>query len=145
MQQKIAFPSLNPGGLSANFSSRFGRCDAFTLVIQENGKVIEVIIKENGAKNAMGGAGVNATQIVANMDATDIIVGRLGPNAYEALSKTSMKIHMIDQTPSGSINIKQALELFNQGKITPANSANVASHSGMGGGGGRGRGQGRMR
>lgn len=147
MQQKIAFPSLTPGGLSAIFSPRFGRCDAFTLVVQENGKIIEVIIEENGAKNAMGGAGVNATQIVANMDATDILVGRLGPNAYGALSKTGIKVHMIDQTPSSNINIKQALEFFNQGKISPASSANVASHSGMsgGGGGGRGRGQGRMR
>ena len=143
MQQKIAFPSFSPGGLSANFSSRFGRCDAFTLVIQEDGKIIEVIIEENSAKNAMGGAGVNAAQVVANLGSTDIIVGRLGPNAHGALSKTGMKLHMIDQTQSSNINIEQALEFFNQGKTSPVNSANVASHFGMGGG--RSRSQGRMR
>lgn len=41
-KRRIAAPSMVPGGLDAHRSGHFGRCDVFTLIDIENGKVVNV-------------------------------------------------------------------------------------------------------
>ena len=152
MTQRIVFPSFEPGGLAAPFDSRFGRCKTFTVVKQDKEKIIEIDVVQNSAYQAMGGAGIQAAQMVGNLEPTDVVVKRLGPNAYNALSRLRANIHQL-QT-NGNINVKQALDAFNAGKTQPLSGANVQSHYGMGRGGrgsghgggmGRGRGSGQGR
>ena len=124
MQKKIiCFPSSLPGGLQATFMDKFGRCDAFTCIIQEKGKIVDVNVEQNDAKNAMGGAGTKAVEIVSLMNSTDVVVGHLGPNAYAKLSKTDIKIHMLKH--KRGINIKQAFEEFTKGNVLEMTSADV--------------------
>lgn len=140
MKQKIIFPSALPGGLSAPFDLRFGRCQAFTVVEQEDGKVQQVEVINNAAINAMGGAGIQAAQTVGNQQPTHVVVGNLGPNAAMALQNINSEILQI---PAGSqLTVKQVLDMFNEGKLVPMQGPNVGSHFGMGGGRGGGRGMG---
>jgi predicted Fe-Mo cluster-binding NifX family protein len=141
MNQKIIFPSGQPGGLNAPFDWRFGRCSHFTIVEKENDKITQVTVIPNDALNAMGGAGIQAAQTVGNQKPTDVVIGNLGPNAINALNATGATLH---QVGNATVNtVKDALELFEHGKTQPIDSANVGSHAGMGGGRGMGRGQGR--
>lgn len=134
MEKKIiCFPSSMPGGLQATFMDKFGRCDAFTCIIQENGKIVGVNVEQNDAKNKPGGAGTKAVEIVNSMIPTDCIarhavVGHLGPNAYSELSKTGIKIHLLKHKPG--INIKQAFEEFTKGSVLDMTSPNVDPQNG---------------
>ena len=105
----------------------------------ENDNIKAVKTVPNSAINAMGGAGVQATQIIGNNDANAVIVGFLGPNAANGLKALNIKIF---QAPNEAISIKEVINLYIQGKLQTMNTSNVASHYGMGGGRGRGMGRG---
>jgi predicted Fe-Mo cluster-binding NifX family protein len=127
----IAIPSMGKGGLNDQMSPRFGRCASFTFVEVENKQIKAVKTVPNPASNAMGGAGVQATQIIGNNGASVVIVGFLGPNAAEGLK--ALNIEMF-HAPNQSITIKEVMNLYLKGNLEEINSSNVASHHGMGGG-----------
>jgi len=82
----------------------------------------------------MGGAGVQATQIVGNNSANIVIVGFLGPNAANALRALSIEIlHFLDKI----MTIKEVLNHYVEGKLQEISSPNAPSHYGMGGGRGQ--------
>ncbi len=142
----VAVPSIGNGGLNELLSPRFGRCDSFTFISIENDKIKEVKTVHNNAAGAMGGAGIQAAQIVGNNGASDIIVGFLGPNAFQSLNALNLKIY---QVPNEQLTVKQAIDLYMQGKLQLVSGSNVGAHHGMGGGrgigGGGGGGGGRRR
>ena len=140
MNQKIVIPSGSPGGIHAPFEWRFGRCAAFTIIEKADDKVIQVTVLNNDAVSAMGGAGIAAAQNVGNQKPTHVIVGNLGPNAVGALKNIGAKLLQVGNNQPATV--KDALELFEQGKCQDITNANVASHAGMGGGMGRGGGRG---
>jgi predicted Fe-Mo cluster-binding NifX family protein len=135
----IAIPSMGNGGLNDQMSSRFGRCKSFTFVEIDGKDIKAVKTVPNPASDAMGGAGVQATQIIGNNGANAVIVGFLGPNAADGLKALDIQIF---QAPSQSITIKEVMNLYLEGKLQIINSSNVASHHGMGGRGGMGGGRG---
>ncbi len=130
----IAVSSSPPGGLDAIVDGRFGRCPFFTLVEVIAGKIKLLEVIQNGGMNAMGGAGMQAAQLIGNKKANVVITGHLGPNAYTALSSLCMKMIV------GAIgmSVEQAVEGFLSGALKETTQATVQSHFGMGGGGGRG-------
>jgi len=132
-------PSFGQGGLNELLHPRFGRCDSFTFVTIENNEITSVKSVPNHAANAMGGAGIQAAQIIGNHGATDVIVGFLGPNAAQALASLNLNLY---QAPQQQITVKEAIDLFIQGKLSRMEGSNVGAHYGMGGGGG-GQGYGR--
>ena len=140
----IAIPSMGNGGLNDQMSPRFGRCASFTFVEVQNDEIKAVKTVPNPAANAMGGAGVQATQIIGNNGANIVIVGFLGPNASNGLNSLNIKIV---QAPNEAMTIKEVMNLYIKGKLQTISNSNVASHYGMGGGGrgmgGGGRGMGR--
>ncbi|MFX1554238.1 MAG: NifB/NifX family molybdenum-iron cluster-binding protein, partial [Promethearchaeota archaeon] len=131
----IAVPSMGNGGLNDEMSPRFGRCASFTFVELENDEIKAVRAVPNPAANAMGGAGVQATQIIGNNGASVVIVGFLGPNAANGLNALNIKIL---QAPNEVITIKEIINLYLQGKLPTINTSNVGSHYGMGSGRGMG-------
>jgi predicted Fe-Mo cluster-binding NifX family protein len=140
----IGLPSVGNGGINANVSPRFGRCQSFTFVTVEDGEIKEVKTVPNSAANAMGGAGIQAAQIIGNNGASEVIVGFLGPNAAQGLGSLNLKIY---QLPNQQITVKQAIDLYLKGELQEISRANVGAHYGMGGagigmGGGRGMGGG---
>ncbi|MBN2157682.1 MAG: dinitrogenase iron-molybdenum cofactor biosynthesis protein [Candidatus Lokiarchaeota archaeon] len=139
--QKIVIPSMNPGGLNAQFDWRFGRCSHFTVIEKEDDKITQVTVLTNDAVNAMGGAGIAASQTVGNLSPSDIIVGNVGPNAIYGLGSIGANLYQVGNNQVNTV--KDVLDLFEQGKLQPVNTANVDSHTGMGGGRGMGRGMGR--
>lgn len=147
----IGVPSNGKGGLNEDMSLRFGRCSSFTFVSVDNNEISVVKTVMNHANQAMGGAGIQASQIVGTNNANVVIVGNLGPNAVQSLNSLNLKIV---QAPNQQLTVKQAVDLYMEGKLHAITSSNVGSHFGMGGGqgmaggramgGGMGRGRGRQ-
>jgi len=135
----VGIPTFGNKGLNEVMNNRFGRCNSFTFVTIENNEIVEVKSVTNDAQGAMGGAGIQAAQIIGNNGATEVIVGNLGPNAANSLSALNLKIY---QSLGGNLTVKELIDMRISGKLQVITSSNVVAHAGMGGGGGRGGGRG---
>jgi predicted Fe-Mo cluster-binding NifX family protein len=119
--------------LDAQIDPRFGRCPYFVIVDSENMK-FEAI--PNVASGAMGGAGIQAAQIIAGKGVKVLITGNVGPNAFQALSAAGVKI------VTGAFGtVKEIVEKYKKGELGETGAPTVEGHFGMGMGRGRGRGR----
>ena len=129
---KIAVSSSGKD-LDAQIDPRFGRCSYF-LIIDIEDMSYEAFGNENVALG--GGAGIQSAQFVASKGAEALITGNCGPNAAQALAAAGIKFY-VGQTGT----VREAVECYKNGILTPATEANAPVHAGMGGGG-RGKGMG---
>jgi predicted Fe-Mo cluster-binding NifX family protein len=123
--------SASSGNLDANVDSRFGRCPYFVIVDSET---MEFNAIPNDSTNAAHGAGIQAAQTVANMGIKVVITGNVGPNAFNVLSATGIKI-----VTGASGSVREAVEKYKNGQLKEIDNPTVGGHFGMGRGLGRGR------
>lgn len=137
---KLAF-SATGRDLDSDIDPRFGRC-AYFLIVNPDDMTFEAFENESVALG--GGAGIQSAQFVASRGAQVVITGNVGPNAIRALDAEGIEVIVSAGGP-----IREAIEQYKRGALSPTNQANVADHFGMGGGqtpypgGGMGRGMGR--
>jgi predicted Fe-Mo cluster-binding NifX family protein len=74
----------------------------------------------------MGGAGVQAAQLVVQKGANALITGNLGPNAASALSASGIKVYLV---PGGTI--KEVAETYKSGTLKEVTGSTVPPHFGM--------------
>ena len=120
--------------LDAQLDPRFGRCRYFIIVETES---LELEAIDNTAAAAMHGAGIKAAQIVINKDIETVITGNIGPNAYQALSTTGIRIITGVQG-----TVKELVERYKKGEFKSTSNFTVPAHSGVGPMKGTGRGMG---
>jgi len=123
--------------LESQIDPRFGRCPYFIIVDDDTMK-FEAL--PNSSISATHGAGIGAAQIVVNKDIKVVITGNIGPNAYQVLSDTGIKI-----ITGISGRVKNAIEKFKSGDLEETPQPTVAPHFGAGKGGGMGKGMGKKR
>jgi len=123
--------SASSDSLDANVDPRFGRCPYFVVVDSET---MEFTVVSNDSTNAAHGAGIQAAQTVANMGAKVVITGNVGPNAFNVLSATGIKI-----VTGASGSVREAVEKYKSGQLKETGNPTVGGHFGMGKGQGRGR------
>jgi predicted Fe-Mo cluster-binding NifX family protein len=107
--------------LDSQVDPRFGRAEYILIVDTENFDFKVVNNTEN--KNAFKGAGIKAATSVSDNDAEVLLTGYCGPNAFTTLAAAGIKVvNDVEGT------IKEAVESFNAGKFTYADSANKDGH-----------------
>ncbi len=104
---------------------RFGRCTWFALCDTQADTVNFI---ENAAASASGGAGLAAAQQMIDKDVEAVITGSAGPNAYNVLRNSDIRIYRC-----GSVPVRTAVQLLREAKLEEVTSAGP-SHAGMGGG-----------
>jgi predicted Fe-Mo cluster-binding NifX family protein len=120
--------------VDAQVDPRFGRCP-YLVIVDSESMQFEAI--PNMASGAMGGAGIQAAQTIASKGVKALITGNVGPNAFQALSATGIKI------VTGAFGtVKEVVEKYKRGELKETDAPTVRGHFGMGMGRGRGRGQG---
>jgi predicted Fe-Mo cluster-binding NifX family protein len=130
---KIAISSSGDN-LDSMLDPRFGRCQYFVYVDLESMK-FEAL--PNESLNAMGGAGIQAAQNVANKQVEVVLTGNIGPNAFQTLEAAGVKVFT-----GLTGTIKEVVEKYKSGELKETSQPNVGSHSGMGAGMGMGSGGG---
>lgn len=125
------------GGLDAQIDPRLGRCPYFIIVDSETMQFEAV---PNVASGAMGGAGIQAAQIIASKGANVVITGNVGPNAFQSLLAAGVRV-----VTGAYGTVRQAVEKYKKGELKETHASTVGGHFGMGMGTGRGRGGGRRR
>jgi len=93
---KVAIPSNAPGGLEATVSPHFGRCDVFTIVEIEEGKIVGVNIMENQA--AHFGYSMTAAELLASSGVDAIITQGMGPKAMQLFAQSGIAVYMTSAT-----------------------------------------------
>ena len=138
---KIAVSAV-ADNLEAMVDVRFGRCAYFVIVETEGNEIKGSEAIENPGVTAMGGAGIQAAQIIANKGAEALISGNIGPNAFGVLSQAKIKV----VTGVGGITVKDAVQRYLKGELketktptTPGFGPGRGTGRGMGPGMGRGR------
>lgn len=129
---KIAISSVGET-LDSQVDRRFGRCQYF-LIVDSDTMDSEVI--PNAAAGAMGGAGIQAAQSVADKGVEAVITGNIGPNAFQTLSGAGIEI-----ATGASGTVREAIKKYNRGELRNTEAPTVRGHSGMGRSMGRGQGQ----
>jgi predicted Fe-Mo cluster-binding NifX family protein len=122
--------SATANSLDAPVDPRFGRCPYFIIVDLETMQ-FEAI--PNFASGAMGGAGIQAAQIIASRGVKVVITGSVGPNAFQALSAAGIKI-----MAGASGTVREVVEKYKRGELKEASDQTIGGYFGMGAGRGRG-------
>lgn len=94
---------------------RFGRCLYFAIAETETG---EITFVANEAAND-NGAGVKAARILLKQNVEAVIVGNIGPKAFEVLNRAGLPVY-------GGLTgtIQESLELLKQGKLSQLTTPN---------------------
>jgi len=118
------FVSAVSDSLDAEVDPRFGRCPYFAIVDTET-MAFESI--PNTASSSMGGAGIQAAQLVADRGAKVLITGNIGPNAFQALSAANIKVI------TGAFgSVREAIEEYKSGELKETGAPSVRGHFGRG-------------
>ncbi len=117
--------------LSSPVEPRFGRCQYFVIV--DTDSMAHEAVPNTGVGSAHG-AGIEAARLVASMGVKAVLTGNVGPNAYRALSASSVEI-----VTGVSSTVEQAVKRYLRGELKPTRKPTVGGHFGTAGLG-RGRG-----
>jgi len=112
---KIAVPATD-GNLDANVDLRFGRCPYYVIFEVEENKIKNHEILENKTGQEMRGVGITASQMIVNKEVEVVITGNIGPNAFNVLSGTGMKI-----ITGVNGNVKEVVEKYLNGELKETN------------------------
>jgi predicted Fe-Mo cluster-binding NifX family protein len=117
---KIAISAGGPD-LEAMVDPRFGRAPYFLMVDPESLE-FEVVANQQNLQAAQG-AGIQAAALVARHQPQAVITGNCGPKAYHTLTAAGIPVLLGVDGP-----VRQAVDLYRQGKLTEAPGPNVQGH-----------------
>ena len=120
---KIAFSSTGRD-LDSEVDPRFGRC-AYFLIVNPDDMSFEAF--ENESMTLGGGAGIQSGQFIASKGAQVVVTGNIGPNASRTLNAAGIVVIAGVSGP-----IKDAIERYKKGELSPTEGPSVADHYGVG-------------
>ena len=118
--EKIAI-SASDRNLEATVDPRFGRASYFLLVDPKT-MDFEVLSNQNNLQAAQG-AGIQAAALVARHKPAALLTGNCGPKAYHTLLAAGIPVFL---GVAGSV--REAVQKFRSGNLTPARGPNVTGH-----------------
>ena len=117
---KIAITSLDKD-LDSQIDPRFGRA-AYIFIVETDSYEVQVVDNSENF-NAFKGAGIQAAATLSKSGAEVLLTGYCGPNAFKTLQAAGIKV-----VNDVSGKVKDAVDAFNEGKVTFADIANVEAH-----------------
>ena len=107
--------------LGAKIDPRFGRAPYFIVVDSET--MAYSVVNNSQSLNLPQGAGIQAAALVAQHRPSAVITGNCGPKAYHTLQAAGIPVLLGVDGP-----VRQAVDLYRQGKLTEAPGPNVQGH-----------------
>ncbi len=130
---KICIPTMGDRGLDEQVGEHFGRVPTYTIVDSETNEVT-VIQNESIHTGGMG----YAPELIANTGANIMVCGGLGRRAIGLFEEFGIMVYV-----GAAGTVRDALDMFNSGKLAAATDENAcAQHAFRGEGIGEGHGHG---
>ncbi len=120
---KIAVALAGNNHDDAIVSMRFGRAECFLINDTETGQ--SWIVSSDGP-GMSSGAGVSTGQKLAGLGVNAVIAGNFGPSGAAVLRAAGTRMYL-----AGPIKAVDAVAEFAAGRLTEANEATTAAHSGL--------------
>lgn len=120
---QIAITTEEKNGLESKTSTIFGRCQYFLLIDPETETFT---IEENPAKNASGGAGIQAAQFLVDNAVSVVVCGHLGPKAHAVLFNAGVAAYQFQGK-----TVMEALEAYKEKRLASLFESDVSEHSGL--------------
>jgi predicted Fe-Mo cluster-binding NifX family protein len=109
--------------LDAQVDPRFGRCKYFIIV---NTDTLEFEAIKNPNTDAVGGAGIQSGQLVANKNIKAVVTGNVGPNAFQTLHAAGIEV-----ITGASGSVKEIIEIYKKGGYKLAKGPTNVTKFGM--------------
>lgn len=109
--------------LDSEVDPRFGRCRYFMIIDTDS---LEFEAVENLYAGIAGGAGIQSGQLVSEKQVSTILTGNVGPNAFQTLNEAGIEV-----ITGVSGTIKEVVQSFKNGALTPVQGPTVQSKSGL--------------
>ncbi|MFX0137630.1 MAG: NifB/NifX family molybdenum-iron cluster-binding protein [Candidatus Hodarchaeota archaeon] len=122
MMSIIAVPSSKNGGLNETVNKRFGKSENLTFITVENENIKAVKIIPIYVTEIIGNLGMHAANMIANNNASDVIIRYIGRKAFSSLNSKNINIF---QAPDETLTVKQCVDLFIQGKLLKVKEPNA--------------------
>jgi len=106
---------------SSEVDPRFGRAVNFFIYDTETNEF--AFVNNSQSLDSASGAGIQAAKTVIDQGVGALLTGHCGPKAFKALTAAEVDIYV---NITGTI--KEAIELFEQGKLEKADNADVEGH-----------------
>ncbi len=119
---QIAISLENGQDMKAKASGIFGRCAYFMVINPESG---DFKIESNPAREASGGAGIQAAQWIIDQGVQAVLTGSLGPKAFDVLSAAKIAAYKHDGGSAEGV-----LAAYQAGKLECMITPNVDAHTG---------------
>ena len=114
--QRVAIPSMWPGGLESARSGHFGHCDCFTLVdLDENG-IVEVRVVPN-PPHQQGGC-LAPVQLLQGHEAHAIIVHGIGMRPLVGFKQAGIQVYQGEGT-----GVSEAVRAFLSNEVIAMNES----------------------
>ena len=110
-------------GLDAEVDPRFARSAAFVFVDTDT---MEAETVENANVTVGGGAGPLSAQLVSEKEATVVLTGNCGPNAYRTLQAAGITV-IVGVTGT----VREAVEKYKAGDFDATDAPNVDAKFGV--------------
>ncbi|MGF7184293.1 putative Fe-Mo cluster-binding NifX family protein [Desulfitispora alkaliphila] len=118
---KIAI-STEGKSIESIMNPRFGRCSYFLICDTESGTTKAL---ENSGQQSEKGAGIAAAQQVMDEGVDVLITGSLGPNAFELIENSDIRVYKGEELSCGTL-----LEKLKNGELEKITEAGLP-HMGM--------------
>ena len=96
INEKIAVPSNNPGGLDSLMSGHFGHCDLFTILTIQDNEVVAVGTVNNVAHVA--GGCLAPVGLLAEKGVDSIIVAGMGKRPLAGFQDVGINVYWTERT-----------------------------------------------
>ena len=126
MERIIVVPTIKEGGIQSYINSRFGRTELFTLIKLKELKITAIKVISNIAIQSLNRIGVQVASLMKDHNVTDAIVRKIGNNLFSMLKQLNIRIFCAE---SKKITVKNALDLYLNGKLKELVQANATSFS----------------
>ncbi len=117
---KILLTATSPS-IDSNVDPRYGR-GAYFIVVDPD--TMEWQAHPNPGIGASGGAGSLAAQFASNQQASSVVSGDFGPNAYNALQAAGIAMYLF----GSSATVKEAIENFKAGLLESVGAPTGPGH-----------------
>ena len=107
--------------INSNLDPRFGRASYFIVVDTDTGNFTCVDNAQN--LNAAQGAGIQAAQTVANLQASAVLTGHCGPKAFRVLDSAGIAVYL-----GADGTVGEAVKKYKAGEYQKAGSPDVEGH-----------------
>lgn len=117
---KIAVSASGPS-LEATVDPRFGRAP-YLLIVDPDTLEFKAVANQINLQAAQG-AGIQTAALVARYQPAAVLTGHCGPKAFQTLQSAGIQVIVEVSGP-----VRQAVERYKTGQLTPARGPNVTSH-----------------